>query len=125
MLHAAQSVFGFAFFLLVAGTLVLSLRFSWYVAPAAVRRWAAEEGYRLVSMRSLWLIRLSMSVSNAQNAYRVVVRDEAGATREMIVIVGEFLWPCASVEHCPVRVRRESPAAPGPRKPAMIDPDGP
>lgn len=115
MLGAAQSVFGFALFLLVAGCLVLSWRFTWHVAPAAVRRWAEEEGYRLVSMRSLWLIRLSMTVSKTQNAYRVVVRDKGGSCRELTLIVGQFLWPCSSVDRCPVVVRDSSPVTIAPK----------
>jgi hypothetical protein len=125
MLSVASSVFGFAFFLLVLGGIGLHARFNWYVAPTAVRRWAESEGYRIVSMRNLWWIRLSMTVSNSQNAYRVVVQDNGGSSRELTLVVGSFFWPCLSVDRCPVIVREASLVGIEPIKAGVIDRDGP
>jgi hypothetical protein len=95
--------------------------FYWFLAPAAVRRWAAEEGYRIVRMRQAglltWLaVRSSLEsrAGQAQRLYRVDVQDKAGRSQEVVLLVGDRDIPILLSSRCPVEVvgwREEAPHA--------------
>jgi hypothetical protein len=80
--------------------------FSRHVAPAALQRWADEEGYRVIQRKNAgpfaWW---SFAKGNCHWVYRVVLVDKVGQEREALVRVGHPALFCLSVSRCPVDVR--------------------
>jgi hypothetical protein len=109
------SVFAVRFALLFS-----SLRFVWFLAAAAVRRWADERGYSIVRRRQagpLTLLWLTVRARPAQMLYRVVVQDKLGRLQEGVLLVGHRDFPSLVLSGCPVEVARWEDKTP-PRKSA-------
>jgi hypothetical protein len=103
----ANPVFVALFFSLWLAGMGWFFFFGWHVAPAALRRWADEENYRIIERKWPGLFdAIFFAKSNGNAVYRVVVRDKAGQCRSGLVRVGGArgcFW--LSVQRCPVDVR--------------------
>lgn len=82
--------------------------FQWRVAPAAVERWAEENGFVLIKQDGApgWGPWYS-EVFNFLRFYRVLLEDESGQFHEACLKVGRRLQYVVSVSRCPVVVRWE------------------
>jgi hypothetical protein len=95
--------------------------FNWHVAPAALGRWAGEEGARILRRRNANPIEwFSLARGSGDVIYRVWLQDKTEADRECLVRVGTGFWFSLSARRCPVQVMRweagEEPLPP-PSKP--------
>jgi hypothetical protein len=97
-----------------------SPRFVRFLAPAAVRRWADEQGYSIVRRRQagpLTLLWLAVRAGPAQMLYWVDVQDKLGHLQEGVLQVGHRDFPSLVLSRCRVEVVRWEDKTP-PRKSA-------
>ena len=94
------------FLVVWACVFVPSMLFCWSVAPAALSRWAEENGYRIERQKMLLLFGGTYAWNSGVYGivYRVTVRDRDWHQRRGWVRLGRNWWPCLSVEECPVAV---------------------
>ncbi|MEW4569104.1 hypothetical protein AB1L88_14665 [Tautonia sp. JC769] len=102
------------------------LFFYGHVAPAALGRWAGEEGYRILRRRNANPIEwFSLARGSGDVIYRVWLQDKPKAELECLVRVGTGFWFSLSVRGCPVQVVRweagKEPLPPPPPSDAMWD----
>jgi hypothetical protein len=77
-----------------------------HVSHAAIRRWAAENGYKIFNLKTAgpfegW----SFTSGTGHRVYRVVVDDKEGHVRKGLLRVGNAYWMSVSEARCPVETR--------------------
>jgi hypothetical protein len=90
------AMLGLSVFAVCFALMFSSLRFVWFLAPAAVRRWADERGYSIVRRRQagpLTLLCLVVAAGPAQMLCRVVVQDKLGRLQDGVLLVGHRDFP--------------------------------
>jgi hypothetical protein len=83
------------------------MRFWHVIAPAALSKWAEEQGFRIERM-SVQVLPFGPYVWFAgpfRLVYRVTVSDQDFHKLSGWVRLGTTLWPCMSVETCPIEVQ--------------------
>jgi hypothetical protein len=118
-----MSLVAFLGFFLWLFLMSFSFYFFFHVAPSALRRWADEQGYRILRRRTAGPVkRMRVGVSNGHQVYDVTVVDKTGQERRGLVRLGYPFWFCLSVDRCPVAARWNDggsapPSAPSKRSP--------
>ena len=94
-------------FLVVWATVFFAqMRFFGMIAPAALSRWAQENGLRIERQRTPLLCGpFTWSAGAFRRVYRVTVRDQDGHQHEGWVCLGRSWRPCLSVQECAVEVQ--------------------
>lgn len=111
--HHASPAYIVGFLILWSLVMGTYLHFRLRVAPAALRRWADAEGYKIVAQK--WpgpFDWFSVASGSGQHVFRVVVRDREGQERRGLIAVGTPEWFCTSSSRCPVIAQWD--AGPGP-----------
>ena len=89
--------------------LVIMSRFAYFylhVSSAAIRRWATENDYRIIKLKTAGPFEAwGFASGNGQRVYRVVVEDKAAHVKKGLLRVGNPYWNSMSVVRCPVENR--------------------
>jgi hypothetical protein len=117
-------------FVIVGGIVIWShLMFLRRDAPAAMKRWAKENGYRLVRQDYRPVLRGPFfgTTSLNQMVFRITVRDEQGGSKTGWLCIGTYWWPSVDqieVFWCKASPdRRVTPPKPVLGKPPLWDRD--
>lgn len=78
-----------------AGLVALWVDFYYWAVPAALDRWAAGAGYRILRKehRTFFKGPFFWTTSRSQVVYRVLVEGPKGEKRQAWVRIGGFWWP--------------------------------
>lgn len=113
--HQVNPLFLVVFLTLWSVVMGTYLHFRMRVAPAALRRWADEQGYQIVEQkRAGFFDWLSVAKGSGHHVYRVVVRDRDGQEHPGLIRVGTPCWFCTSSSRCPVEAAWGAGADPVP-----------
>ena len=84
--------------------------FSWHSGPEALRRWAKEDGYRIVNHERRTYRRgpFRWRSSGYQIVYRIEVQDRHGTMKSGWVRIGRYWWPDPN----PIDMSWDKPALP-------------
>ena len=95
------------FLVVWAAVFFSQMRFLGMIAPAALSRWAQENGLRIERQRTPLFLRgpNPWSAGAFRRVYRIAVRDQDWHPHEGWAYVGRSWWPSQSVEECPVEVQ--------------------
>jgi hypothetical protein len=103
-------LFALVFFAVWATLMGSYLFFNLRVAPAALERWAKEQGVQIVEKRMAGpLDWWSYAKGSGHQIYRLVVVDKMKETRSGLARVGMPNWFCLSSGRCPVEARWDPP----------------
>jgi hypothetical protein len=105
-----ESIFLFVVFPIWLFMMASFAYFYLHVSPMAIRRWARENGYKIVRVKNAgpfeWM---SLASGNGHRVYRVVVEEKAGHVRKGLLRVGNANWMSVLVARCPVESRWDDP----------------
>jgi hypothetical protein len=103
---------------------ISQMRFYWAIAPAALSRWAEENGYRIEQQRAPILFEGPYAWdAGPRRVYRISVRDRGWHLKHGWVRLGRSWWPCLSVGECPVTVEWDRDTVTPPTTEALWDSD--